>query len=88
MEYIITQKKIASELGIPAVDIIISPRKQKKYRIIFQDGSYVDYGAKDMEDFLIHKDEARRRRFHQRFKNNKGYNNPESGLFYSARLLW
>jgi hypothetical protein len=36
---------------------------------------------------LIHKDERRRERFHQRFKNNKGYNDPTRGLFYSRYLL-
>ena len=49
---------------------------------------YIDFGSRFNEDFLDHHDEQRRIRFHQRFQNNKGYNNPLSGLYYSSRLLW
>ena len=87
--YLKPQLKKARDLNLDFIaDIQISPRLNKKYRAILTDGSYVDYGALGMSDYLIHRDENRRNRFHQRFHNNKGYNNPESGLFYSARLLW
>jgi hypothetical protein len=88
-QYIREQKRIAKKLGWTNLhDIVESPRKNKKYRAIMKDGSYVDYGAIGMSDYLIHKDEARRMRFHQRFQNNKGYNDPTSGLFFSRYLLW
>jgi hypothetical protein len=87
--FIAIQKKIARDLRIDFIeDIIISPLKNKKYRVILSDGKKIDYGAAGMEDYLIHKDEERRDRFHKRFKNNKGYNDRNSGLYYSARLLW
>lgn len=88
-QYIREQKQIAKKLGWTNLrDIVESPRKNKKYRAIMKDGSYVDYGAVGMSDYLQHKDEARRMRFHRRFQNNKGYNDPTSGLFFSRHLLW
>jgi hypothetical protein len=87
-KYIHAQYKLAKKYKIPVNKIIISPRKQKKYRIYLDNGEYYDYGAVGMDDYLIHKDDERRLRFHKRFKNNVGYNNPKSGLYYSVRLLW
>ena len=87
-QYIPIQIKLAKQLRIKFISITISPVKAKKYRITLKDGSRIDYGAVGMSDYLIHRDKDRRKRFHDRFKNNKGYNNPYSGLFYSARLLW
>ena len=88
-KYIAPQKRRAKQLGMHWVqDIVLSPLKHKKYRVLFNDGKHIDYGAANMSDFLIHKDENRRNRFHQRFHNNEGYNDPRSGLFYSRYLLW
>lgn len=89
-------KRIARKKGIEFENIIESPLTDKKYRIIFKDKrpidgrrpDFVDFGSKGMSDYLIHKDKERRRRFHQRFENNKGYNDPSSGLYYSQNLLW
>jgi hypothetical protein len=84
--YLPLQLQRAQELGMDwVVDIESSPLSKKKYRILLTDGSHVDYGAMSMSDYLIQKDEKRRLRFHQRLLNNKGYNNPQSGLYYSAR---
>ena len=81
-------KRIARKKGIEFEDIIDSPVEGKKYRILFKDKRPIDFGSKGMSDYLIHKDKERRRRFHQRFENNKGYNDPDSSLFYSKSLLW
>lgn len=81
-------KEIAKRAGIDFEDITPSPNKQKKYRIYIRGQSPVDFGATGYSDFLIHKDEERRQRFHNRFKNNPSINNPTSGLYYSARILW
>lgn len=87
-DYIPIQKQKAKQLGIEFKDIVVSPRKTKKYRIILKNGKSIDYGAAGYSDFLFHGDEARRQRFHNRFKNNKAYNDPNSALFYSQNLLW
>lgn len=83
---LITEK--AKKENLPFVKIEVSPNKKKKFRIHLKDGSHVDMGAAGMEDWLDHKDEARRKRFHSRFRNNVGYNSIHSGLYWSARLLW
>lgn len=49
---------------------------------------HIHFGDKSSSDYLLHRDKLRRAKFHNRFKNNIGYNNPKSGLFYSARILW
>lgn len=82
------QKFIAKQKGIVFKDITESPLKSKKYRITLPDGSKIDYGAKGHSDYLLHHDDARRERFHKRFKNNPGYNSKQSPLYYSSRLLW
>jgi len=79
-------KAKAKSLGISG-KITISTRKEKKYAIENQHGK-IHFGAKGMKDFLDHNDSKRKERFHSRFKNNKGYNDKNSGLFYSRKLLW
>ncbi len=61
----------------------LSPLSKQKYSVYLSDGSHVDYGSFRISDYLLHKDE-KRLYFHQRFQNNKGCNNPQSGLYYSA----
>jgi Family of unknown function (DUF5754) len=80
----------AVELGIEG-DLDLSTRKDKKYMITRSGDAkpkVLHFGYLGLEDFTQHEDEERRKRFHTRFRNNKGYNNPDSPLFYSARLLW
>jgi len=81
-------RHIARKKKIPFKAIALSDKSDKKYMITLLNDKIVHFGAANMEDYIMHQDEARRKRFHDRFKNNKGYDNPESGLFYSARLLW
>jgi hypothetical protein len=86
--YLNEQINTAKKLNIPVKDIIISPIKKKKYRIILKDNSYIDYGHVDYEDFLQHKDQERRKKFLKRWSNNKNINNPNSPVFYITRLNW
>lgn len=74
------QKKIVGRIEI-------SPNEKTKYRIHIN-GKFIDFGSSSHQDFLDHKDEERRKRFHSRFKNNVGYNDPSSALYYSRILLW
>lgn len=88
-KYIVVQKKKAESLGLDFIkDIIVSPLKTKKYRVILNDGYYIDYGHKDYEDFLQHKDKKRRENFIKRWKNNPNANNIHSPVFYILRLTW
>lgn len=92
MSLIDQQLENAKKLGLNnIVSMGPSSRKDKRFRVTFTHGGKllkVNYGAPGMQTFLEHKDEKRRKNFHQRFASNKGYNDPKSGLFWSARLLW
>jgi hypothetical protein len=87
-ELIKRQLSLSRKYQIALRSIEPSPLKQSKYRITLLNGKRIDYGRTGYSDFLIHKDEARRARFHARFRSNKGYNDPSSPLFYSRLLLW
>lgn len=82
----------AAALGYPDAVITKSPFSTKKYRITLPvpggEPKTIDYGRRGYSDFLMHRDEDRRFRFHSRFRHNVGYNDPNSPLFWSARLLW
>jgi hypothetical protein len=47
----------------------------------------VSFGAKGYEDYTIHKDKERRKRYLQRHKHDKLNDYCSSG-FWSARILW
>lgn len=40
-----------------------SPKSNKKFRVFFEDGDFVDFGARGYSDFTIHKDPLRMRRY-------------------------
>lgn len=80
-------KKKLESLKIPYESVELSDKPNKKIKIVI-DGKVIHFGQKNSITYLEHKDEAKRNAFHKRFKNNKGYNDPSSGLYYSARILW
>ena len=43
-----------------------SPLKDKKYRVVFENGTYTDFGGKGYSDYTIHKLPARMRAYVQR----------------------
>jgi hypothetical protein len=65
-----------------------SPRKAKRYRIIFDDSSFVDFGAKDGRTFTDGRTQKEKLAWIARHKNDGGFNNPNKGIFYSRFLLW
>jgi hypothetical protein len=70
----------------------ISPNKQKKYRAIFyEDGEEiksVDFGAKNMSDYTIHKDKERKERYIKRHQKNEDWENPYTAGALSRWVLW
>jgi len=83
-------KQRMQELNIYG-DVEKSTRKNKRWKITVPiDGKKktIFFGDPLRENFLIHKDEERRQRFLNRFKNAKNRDNPASGIYYSIRLLW
>ncbi len=65
-----------------------SPRKNKRFRLVFDDSSYVDFGAAGARTFVDGRTEKERLAWEARHKNDGGYNDPKKGIFYSRMLLW
>jgi hypothetical protein len=62
----------------------------KKYRALFSNGGYVDFGATGYSDYTIHHDPERKRRYmirHQK-KENWTKSGIKSAGFWSRWLLW
>ena len=52
------------------IDVIDSPRKGKKYRAIFDDESYIDFGLLGSSTFLDHKSLKKRHNYWARHYGN------------------
>ena len=80
-------------LSLGATDFGISKAKGKKYYVIYN-GKRINFGAKGMSDYTIHKDDERRERYRKRhmgIKNKKGelvYKLKTSPSYWSLNLLW
>lgn len=67
--------------------IKVSPIKGKKYRVVYN-GKTIDFGDSNYEDYTIHKDPVRRKRYLRRHYNNESWYNPYTAGFWSRWLLW
>ena len=87
--YNVARRKTREYLG-DDVELFISPRKDKKYRVYDPNGKAVDFGQMTFEDFTKHRDEKRRINYLKRASNIKGNwrNNPYSPNNLSMNILW
>lgn len=67
-----------------------SPNPKKKFRVVFEDGNHVDFGAKGYSDYTIHKDPERMKRYLQRHRSREIWskNGIKTAGFWSRWLLW
>ena len=65
-----------------------SPRKTKRYRLVFDDASYVDFGARGGKTVVDGRTQKEREAWIARHSKDKGYDDPTAGIFYSRMLLW
>lgn len=76
------------ELGIVGL-VQPSTRKTKRWSILTPGSKKkIFFGDPNRDNYLIHKDDERRAKFLNRFKNAKNKDNPTKGIYYSIRLLW
>ena len=72
------------------IKLIRSPNKKKKFRVLFEDGDTVDFGATGYSDYTIHKDPERMKRYLTRHRKRENWS--KKGLktagFWSRWLLW
>lgn len=76
---------------IKLIDIKPSPNKEKKFRATFyknNDYIHIDFGAKGYEDYTIHKDPERKKRYIERHKKNENWNDPLTPGALSRFILW
>lgn len=64
-----------------------SPLKSKKWRAIWSDGTYTDFGASGYSDYTIHKDKKRRHAYRLRHAQDN-LNDPKSPGALSWYILW
>ena len=65
-----------------------SPRKNKRFRITFDNGEFVDFGADGGKTFIDGRTEKERLAWIARHKNDRYYNDKLSGIYHSRMLLW
>ena len=73
------------------VKLIKSPKPEKKWRVLFEDGKHVDFGQKGYSDFTIHKDPTRMKRYltrHSGMGETWGARGVRTAGFWSRWLLW
>jgi hypothetical protein len=68
--------------------VFLSRSKTKKWRVTFQNGTHVDFGAKGYSDYTIHKDPVRKARYIIRHRLRENWRNPKTAGFWSRWLLW
>ena len=84
-------KAIAKKLNLP--EPYSSYRPGKKLYVVYN-SHHIHFGARGMEDFLIHKDPVRRERYRKRhsairLKNGKlAYMDKNQPAYYAYRILW
>ena len=68
-----------------------SPKPQKKWRVMFENGKHVDFGQKGYSDYTLHHDPLRMKRYLTRH-SGMGETWSKSGVqtagFWSRWLLW
>jgi len=67
-----------------------SPRKNKKFRVTFEDNKTVDFGASGYSDYTIHKNQERMHRYLARHKKRENWSKKgiKTAGFWSRWLLW
>jgi hypothetical protein len=70
------------------VTLIRSPLVGKKWRVLFEDGHHVDFGAKGYDDYTMHKDSDRMMLYVARHRARENWSNMYTAGFWARWLLW
>lgn len=68
----------------------ISPsnKPDKKWQVVAPNNHTIHFGAKGYEDYTIHKDKERKKRYIARHQNKEDWTNPNTAGFWSRWLIW
>lgn len=85
-----TVKRKAKQIFGSSIKIVESKSKGKKYALIKPDGSRVNFGSIDYEDFTKHKNPIRRANYLKRSAGIRGNwkSNKYSANILSRKILW
>jgi hypothetical protein len=69
---------------------ILSPskRRDKKWQVVTPSGKIVHFGASGYEDYTMHKDITRYKRYIQRHQARENWEDPNTAGFWSRWILW
>lgn len=73
------------------MEIQTSDKPTKKYKVIITNGTRkktIYFGAAGYDDYTIHKNDERKRRYIQRHSKREHWNDPKTPGFYSRWILW
>lgn len=68
-----------------------STNPNKKFSVYIENNKTIkkiDFGAKGMSDYTIHKNDARKNRYIERHMKRENWNDPFTAGFWSLRALW
>jgi hypothetical protein len=72
------------------IQLFKSNLKNKRYKVVFENGSVVHFGDDRYQNYTMHKDEGRKRLYIIRHEKNEDWT--KSGIktagFWSKHLLW
>jgi hypothetical protein len=75
---------------VKTVYLFKSPRPEKKYRVVLDNGRKVDFGAVGYSDYTIHKDYDRMKLYESRHRKRENWTKSGIGSagFWSKWILW
>ena len=73
---------------MPLYILTKSFRKGKRFALKKPDGKYIHFGSDVGKTFIDHADMRKKMAWIARHKNDRGYNDPNAGIYYSRHLLW
>ena len=65
-----------------------STRKGKRFMLTNEEGKTIHFGSDVGKTFIDHQDEKKKSAWEARHRQDKGYNDRKSGIYYSKSLLW
>ena len=65
-----------------------STRKGKRFMLTNETGKTIHFGSDVGKTFIDHQDEKKKSAWEARHRQDKGYNDKSSGIYYSKSLLW
>ena len=70
------------------VQLFKSDKKDKRYKVVFENGSVVHFGSPEYKNFTMHRDEGRKRLYIIRHEKNENWNDITKPGFWSRWILW